>query len=220
MNEYNEAGLPPTIPPPDWIHNVTCYSPVLLQDLEALENARLTVGSLVKGFMIIASTLAVIILNGLFLIILNKESYASTWIKPQPRIIFTAMALNDLSNGLLVLGVGLFPALWDCWPFGEILCQVQVISILSNFAFFLRKKKVLNGEGKRSANFAWSYPTKSLFTVLYFSLESLVSYFTSNIVTTDLNGWLSEEVPSKVNPFKSKFLRTQETSFPSHSHSS
>ena len=78
MNEYNEAGLPPTIPPPDWIHNVTCYSPVLLQDLEALENARLTVGSLVKGFMIIASTLAVIILNGLFLIILNKESYAST----------------------------------------------------------------------------------------------------------------------------------------------
>lgn len=148
MNEYNEAGLPPTIPPPDWIHNVTCYSPVLLQDLEALENASLTVGSLVKGFMIIASTVAVIILNGLFLIILNKESYASTWIKPQPRIIFTAMALNDLSNGLLVLGVGLFPALWDCWPFGEILCQVQVISILNSTTLhspqksFSRRKEV------------------------------------------------------------------------------
>ena len=126
MNEYNEAGLPPTIPPPDWIHNVTCYSPVLLKDLEALENATVTVGSLVKGFMIIAATAAVIILNTLFLIILNKDSYASTWIKPQPRIIFTAMAFNDLSNGLLVLGVGLFPAMWDCWPFGEILCQVQV----------------------------------------------------------------------------------------------
>ena len=117
MNE--DTGLPPTIPPPDWIHNVTCYSPVLLQDLEALENATFSVASFLKGFMIIASTLAVIFLNTIFLIILNKDSYASTWIKPQPKIIFTAMALNDLSNGLLVLGVGLFPAMWDCWPFGK-----------------------------------------------------------------------------------------------------
>ena len=32
MSDYNnEAGLPPTIPPPDWIHNVSCYSPLLLQ---------------------------------------------------------------------------------------------------------------------------------------------------------------------------------------------
>ena len=39
MTDYNnEAGLPPTIPPPDWIHNVSCYSPLLLQNEEALTN--------------------------------------------------------------------------------------------------------------------------------------------------------------------------------------
>ena len=191
MNEYNEAGLPPTIPPPDWIHNVTCYSPVLLQDLEALENASLTVGSLVKGFMIIASTVAVIILNGLFLIILNKESYASTWIKPQPRIIFTAMALNDLSNGLLVLGVGLFPALWDCWPFGEILCQVQVILILNSTT--LHSPQKIFFMKKRSANFASSktaaakliFSTVSLFMNLLFA-TLLSKVLLSTFVETDL----------------------------------
>ena len=78
---------------------------------------------------------AVIILNGLFLIILNKESYASTWIKPQPRIIFTTLALNDLANGLLVLGVGIIPATFQCWPFGEFLCQIQVRQFNCNVCF-------------------------------------------------------------------------------------
>ena len=81
--------------------------------------------------MIVASTLAIIFFNTLFLIILNKNSYASKSIRPQPRIIFTTLALNDLANGLLVLGVGIFPATFQCWPFGEMLCQIQV-----------RKKKV------------------------------------------------------------------------------
>ena len=80
----------------------------------------------IKGIMIVSSTLAIILFNTLFLIILNKNSYASKSIRPQPRIIFTTLALNDLANGLLVLGVGIFPATFQCWPFGEFLCQIQV----------------------------------------------------------------------------------------------
>ena len=76
--------------------------------------------------MIVASTLAIIFFNTLFLIILNKNSYASKSIRSQPRIIFTTLAINDLANGLLVLGVGIFPATFQCWPFGEMLCQIQV----------------------------------------------------------------------------------------------
>ena len=76
--------------------------------------------------MIVSSTLAIILFNTLFLIILNKNSYASKSIRPQPRIIFTTLALNDLANGLLVLGVGIIPATFQCWPFGEFLCQIQV----------------------------------------------------------------------------------------------
>ena len=69
--------------------------------------------------------MTVLITNTLFIIILNKESYKE-WIKPQPRIILTALAINDLANGLVVLGIGLFPAIFECWPFGELLCQIQV----------------------------------------------------------------------------------------------
>ena len=75
--------------------------------------------------MIVLSTMTVLITNTLFIIILNKESYKE-WIKPQPRIILTALAINDLANGLVVLGLGLFPAIFECWPFGELLCQIQV----------------------------------------------------------------------------------------------
>ena len=128
MNEYHNeyAGLPPTIPPPAWIHNVTCYSPLLLEDQLALENSATTFWSFFKTLLILTSTLVIIAINLLFLIILNKSSYASKWIKPQPRIILTAMALNDLANGLVVLGIGIFPAVFNCWPFGELLCQLQV----------------------------------------------------------------------------------------------
>ena len=85
--------------------------------------------------MIVSSTLAIILFNTLFLIILNKNSYASKSIRPQPRIIFTTLALNDLANGLLVLGVGIIPATFQCWPFGEFLCQIQVRQFNCNVCF-------------------------------------------------------------------------------------
>ena len=126
MSDYNnEAGLPPTIPPPDWIHNVSCYSPLLLQDQNAMEYG-FSLTSFLKSLMIVSSTIAIIITNILFLIILNKKSY-KVHIRPQPRIILTALALNDLASGVIVLGMGLFPAVFECWPYGELTCQIQVL---------------------------------------------------------------------------------------------
>ena len=81
--------------------------------------------SFLKSCMIVSSTIAIIITNILFLIILNKKSY-KIHIKPQPRIILTALALNDLASGVIVLGMGLFPAVFECWPYGELTCQIQV----------------------------------------------------------------------------------------------
>lgn len=126
VDYHNEAGLPPTIPPPAWIHNVTCYTPLLLKDELALENSVPGVGSFVKSLLIVTSALATILFNSLFLTILNKKSYYRRWIRAQPRIIFSALAINDLLNGLLVLGIGICPAILQCWPFGETLCQLQV----------------------------------------------------------------------------------------------
>ena len=39
---------------------------------------------------------------------------------------FKDLALNDLANGFLVLGIGIIPSVSQCWPFGESLCQMQV----------------------------------------------------------------------------------------------
>ena len=61
-------GLPPTIPPPDWIYNVTCYSPLLLEDHLALEKASVTTWSVIKSSIIVISTLLSILLNLVFLV--------------------------------------------------------------------------------------------------------------------------------------------------------
>jgi hypothetical protein len=126
MNDYHvESGLPPTIPPPEWIHNVTCYSPLLLEDQLALQNAPITFATFLRTLLIVTATVAIVVSNALFIIVINRAS-ASSYIKLQPRIILTGLALNDLANGLLVMGLGLFPAIFECWPFGELACQLQV----------------------------------------------------------------------------------------------
>ena len=48
------------------------------------------------------------------------------WIKPQPRFILSAMSLNDIATGILVTSFGVYPALFECWPLGQALCQLQV----------------------------------------------------------------------------------------------
>ncbi len=134
MSEYyNEQGLPPTIPPPEWVHNVTCYTPLLLDDTGMVEANPVNpvsignIGSIMRALMLVTSTLAVIVFNAMFIYILNSGSYpAASSVRPQPRILFTAMAINDLANGVFVMGFGMIPAVVECWPYGEIFCKIQV----------------------------------------------------------------------------------------------
>ena len=63
-------GLPPTIPPPEWIDNVTCYSPLLLEDHLALEKSALTTWTVLKALLIVVSTFLSISLNLIFLVII------------------------------------------------------------------------------------------------------------------------------------------------------
>lgn len=46
----------------------------------------------------------------------------------QPRYLLTSLALNDLAIGLLVTPFGVVSALFHCWAFGEVACQIQVSS--------------------------------------------------------------------------------------------
>ena len=64
----HSRGLPPTIPPPEWISNVTCYSPLLVDDHLALENLSVTTWTVVKAMLIVTSTTLSIALNFVFLV--------------------------------------------------------------------------------------------------------------------------------------------------------
>ncbi|CAB3254676.1 unnamed protein product [Arctia plantaginis] len=44
-----------------------------------------------------------------------------------PRYLLTSLALNDLFTGILIAPVALLPALYKCWPYGEIFCQIQAL---------------------------------------------------------------------------------------------
>lgn len=45
---------------------------------------------------------------------------------PQPRYLLTSLALNDLAIGVLITPFGVVSALFHCWAFGEVVCQIQV----------------------------------------------------------------------------------------------
>uniref|UniRef100_A0A1B0D5H9 G-protein coupled receptors family 1 profile domain-containing protein n=1 Tax=Phlebotomus papatasi TaxID=29031 RepID=A0A1B0D5H9_PHLPP len=59
---------------------------------------------------------------------------------PQPRYLLTSLALNDLAIGVLITPFGVVSALFHCWAFGEVVCQIQTIaySILWDLQFLLR----------------------------------------------------------------------------------
>lgn len=48
----------------------------------------------------------------------------------QPRYLLTSLALNDFAIGILITPLGILPALFHCWPYGEIFCQIQVIDFI------------------------------------------------------------------------------------------
>lgn len=55
----------------------------------------------------------------------------------QPRYLLTSLALNDFAIGLLITPFGVLPALFHCWPYGEIYCQIQVIHSINCTLFGL-----------------------------------------------------------------------------------
>lgn len=130
MSEYysdsnNAGGLPPTIPPPDWIENISCYSPELLHNLRYLEEDHISFLDVTKSTVILITAILAITFNMAFLAVLNS-SYYTKYLRPTPRYILSAMAINDWATGIVVLSLGVYPAIFECWPFGKFACQLQV----------------------------------------------------------------------------------------------
>ncbi|CAH1636532.1 unnamed protein product [Spodoptera littoralis] len=64
--------------------------------------------------------------NLVLICVLNNRRYIK-YIDNQPRYLLTSLALNDLFTGILIAPVALLPALYKCWPYGEIFCQIQAL---------------------------------------------------------------------------------------------
>ncbi|XP_037956671.1 5-hydroxytryptamine receptor 1D-like [Teleopsis dalmanni] len=80
----------------------------------------------IEALLILILTLGVIGANALVIFVINNRRY-SPYIHQQPRYLLTSLALNDLTIGLLITPFGLLPALFHCWPYGEIFCQIQAL---------------------------------------------------------------------------------------------
>ncbi len=101
-----------------------------------LEEDSVSASDAAKSFVILLSTALALCFNTVFAVVLNTRYYAK-FLRPQPRYLLGAGAANELVNAALVTAVGVYPALFECWPHGKTFCQVQV-----------RKKKVFAGRMK------------------------------------------------------------------------
>ncbi|XP_045450043.1 trace amine-associated receptor 6 [Melitaea cinxia] len=81
---------------------------------------------ILKALFIFALSMAIVFCNLVLICVLNNRRYTK-YIDNQPRYLLTSLALNDLFTGILIAPVALLPALYKCWPYGEIFCQIQAL---------------------------------------------------------------------------------------------
>ncbi|XP_076224236.1 trace amine-associated receptor 8b isoform X3 [Nomia melanderi] len=81
-------------------------------------------GELLRAILILFLSLGILCANLLVICVINSRRY-SKYIHAQPRYLLTSLASNDLAIGLLVTPFGFLPAIYGCWPYGEVVCQIQ-----------------------------------------------------------------------------------------------
>ena len=75
MSDYSDGSLVPTIPPPEWIENenVTCYSPNLVHNINALDGDAVSGLDLMKSLVILVTASLTILSNIVFITVLNSR---------------------------------------------------------------------------------------------------------------------------------------------------
>lgn len=136
------------------LHNSSCSHPRYAGGWWA---ASPSLVDLVQAPFILLLSLGILVANILLICVINSRRYAkyihaqvrcqrkfwdrSKWgadgltkknyLFFQPRYLLTSLACNDLAIGLLVTPFAIVPTLMKCWPYGEMICQIQVIFLLS-----------------------------------------------------------------------------------------
>ncbi|OXU24406.1 hypothetical protein TSAR_004148, partial [Trichomalopsis sarcophagae] len=84
------------------------------------------IGELLRAAVVLALSLGILGANLLVICVINSRRYHK-YIHAQPRYLLTSLASNDLAIGLLVTPFGFVPAIYSCWPYGEMVCQIQAL---------------------------------------------------------------------------------------------
>ncbi|PNF26315.1 hypothetical protein B7P43_G02651 [Cryptotermes secundus] len=105
-------------PPP--FHNSSCSHPRYLSGSQV----NITLWDITQALFILLLSAGILGANLLLVLVINSRRY-SKYIHSQPRYLLTSLASNDLAIGLFVTPFGFLPALYHCWPYGEIFCQIQ-----------------------------------------------------------------------------------------------
>ncbi|XP_058797528.1 trace amine-associated receptor 9-like isoform X2 [Phymastichus coffea] len=81
---------------------------------------------IVRATLVLGLSLGILFANLLVICVINSRRYHK-YIHAQPRYLLTSLASNDLAIGLLVTPFGFIPAVYSCWPYGELVCQIQAL---------------------------------------------------------------------------------------------
>ncbi|KAG8035048.1 hypothetical protein G9C98_001538 [Cotesia typhae] len=83
-------------------------------------------GQLLRATLILFLSIGILVANLLVICVINSRRY-SKYIHAQPKYLLTSLASNDLAIGVLVTPFGFLPAVYGCWPYGEVVCQIQAL---------------------------------------------------------------------------------------------
>ncbi|KAG5866665.1 hypothetical protein JTB14_015362 [Gonioctena quinquepunctata] len=84
----------------------------------------LSLGDVFQAVVVLFITVGVLGANMLLILVINSRRY-SKYIHSQPRYLLTSLASNDFAMGLFVTPFAIVPSLRHCWPYGELVCQIQ-----------------------------------------------------------------------------------------------
>ncbi|XP_065340301.1 trace amine-associated receptor 1-like isoform X1 [Cloeon dipterum] len=109
------------------LHNSSCSHPRYAATVAAgWWTAPPSVVDAVQALFILMLSIGILAANVLLIFVINSRRYAK-YIHAQPRYLLTSLACNDLAIGLLVTPFAFLPTLLHCWPYGEMICQIQAL---------------------------------------------------------------------------------------------
>ncbi|XP_049961912.1 trace amine-associated receptor 1-like [Schistocerca serialis cubense] len=106
------------------LHNSSCSARPASGGAGAAAGGGVTLWAVTQSMLVLLLSVAILAANLTAIVVLNSRRY-SKYIHAQPRYLLTSLASNDLAIGLLVTPFGVLPAVYRCWPYGEIFCQIQ-----------------------------------------------------------------------------------------------